>query len=253
MFWKIDYSQTGELQYPNKNLERMGAHHFVFSYDWSVTDNLRMKIEPYYQLLYDVPVVNDTPYSMLNFMSDWTFDKTLVNTGTGKNMGIDLTVERFLKNGYYFMTTASVYDFRYAGGDRIIRRTRYDGGYVANILGGKEWDINQGNILGFNIKFTFMGPYWHHPVDKTATDMARTIVYAENQPFLHRNSRLEGMTDLTANYRFNGTNASSIFSPQVKNIVGKQYMGKMYNLADQRIENDFFTSTVPFVSYKVEV
>jgi hypothetical protein len=29
-------------------------------------------------------------------------------------------------------------------------------------------------------------------------------------------------------------------------------MGKKYNLAEQRIENDFFTSPVPFVSYKVE-
>jgi len=245
-------SQTGELRYPNKNLDRMGAHHFVFSYDWSITDNLRLKAEPYYQLLYDVPVVEDTPYSMVNFMSDWTFDKTLVNTGTGKNMGIDLTLERFLKNGYYFMTTASVYDSKYTGGDGITRRTRYDGGYVANILGGKEWEINNGNMLGFNLKFTFMGPYWYHPVDKTATDMARTIVYGQNKPFNYRNSNLESMTDLTVNYRINGANVSSIFSLQIKNIQGRQYMGKKYNLAEQRIENDFFTSPVPFVSYKVE-
>jgi hypothetical protein len=60
------------------------------------------------------------------------------------------------------------------------------------------------------------------------------------------------MTDLTVNYRINGTNASSIFSLQVKNLVGKQYMGKMYNLEERQIENDFFTSPVPFVSYKLE-
>jgi hypothetical protein len=29
-------------------------------------------------------------------------------------------------------------------------------------------------------------------------------------------------------------------------------MGKKYNLEEERIENDFFTSPVPFVSYKVE-
>jgi hypothetical protein len=245
-------STTGAMQYPNKNLGRMRAHHFVLGYDWSITKNLRMKIEPYYQFLYDVPVVDGTAYSMINFMSDWTFDKELENTGTGTNRGIDLTLERFLKNGLYFMTTASIYESEYTGGDDVTRRTRYDGGYVVNLLGGKEWVINDKNMLSLNLKFTFMGPYWHHPVNKSATHLQEMIVYAENKPFSYRNSDIESMTDLTVNYHINGTNTSSIFSVQVKNIVGKQYMGKMYNLEEQQIEKDFFTSPVPFIHYKIE-
>jgi len=50
----------------------------------------------------------------------------------------------------------------------------------------------------------------------------------------------------------NGTKNSSIIALQVKNIIGKQYMGKKYNIAEQKIENDFFTSPVPFLSYKIE-
>jgi hypothetical protein len=245
-------TSTGATSYPNKNLGRMRAHHFVLGYDWSITKNLRMKIEPYYQFLYDVPVVDGTAYSMINFMSDWTFDKRLENTGTGTNMGVDITIERFLKNGLYFMTTASIYDSKYTGGDDVTRRTRYNGGYVVNLLGGKEWVINDKNMLSLNLKFTFMGPYWHHPVDEQATELQEMVVYAENKPFTYRNSDLEAMTDLTVNYRINGTNASSIFSLQVKNLVGKQYMGKMYNLEERQIEKDFFTSPVPFVSYKLE-
>jgi hypothetical protein len=167
-------------------------------------------------------------------------------------MGVDITIERFLKNGLYFMTTASIYNSKYTGGDDVTRRTRYDGGYVVNLLGGKEWVINDKNMLSLNLKFTFMGPYWHHPVDEQATELQEMVVYAEDEPFTYRNSDLEAMTDLTVNYRINGTNASSIFSLQVKNLVGKQYMGKMYNLEERQIENDFFTSPVPFVSYKLE-
>ncbi|MFP4019025.1 MAG: hypothetical protein ACLFUH_07225 [Bacteroidales bacterium] len=230
----------------------MRANHFVLGYDWSITKNLRMKIEPYYQHLYDVPVVNGTAYSMINFMSDWTFDRKLENTGIGNNMCVAITIERFLKNGLYFMTTASIYDSKYTGGDDVTRRTRYDGGYVVNLLGGKEWVINHKNMLSLNLKFTFMGPYWHHPVDNAATKLQGMVVYAENKPFTYRNSNLEDMTDLTVNYHINGTNASSIFSLQVKNIVGKQYTGKIYNLEEQQVENDFFTSPVPFISYKVE-
>lgn len=245
-------SSTGTIHHPNKNLGRMRAHHFVLGYDWPITRNLRMKIEPYYQFLYDVPVVDGTAYSMINFMSGWTFDKKLENSGTGANMGIDITLERFLKNGLYFMSTASIYDSDYTGGDGVERRTRYDGGYVVNLLGGKEWVINEKNLLSFNMKFSFMGPYWHHQVNKSATELQGEIVYADNKPFTYRNSDLEAMTDLTVNYRINGTNTSSILSLQVKNIAGKQYTGKMYNLEEQQIENDFFTSPVPFVSYKIE-
>ncbi len=243
---------SGELNYPNKDLKRMGAHHFVLGYDWSVTDNLRLKIEPYYQSLYDVPVVDGTAYSMVNFMSDWTFNKPLVNSGTATNMGIDITVERFLKEGYYFMSTASVYDSDYTGGDGISRRTRYDGGYVLNILGGKEWLIHEKNMLNVNLKMTFMGPYWHQNVDEAATRLKGEIVYDDNSGFSYRHSNLETLTDFTVSYRINASNTASLFSLQVRNILGKQYLGKKYNIMKQEIEDDFFSSPVPFVSYKLE-
>jgi len=251
-FVKEQSRETRTISYPNKNLERMKAHHFILGYDWTITKNLRLKIEPYYQQLYNIPVVDGTAYSMVNFMSDWTFKKSLVNKGTGTNKGIDLTLERFLKKGLYFMTTASIYDSDYIGGDGIKRRTRYDGGYVVNLLGGKEWEIQEKNLLSVNIKFTFMGPHWHHPVDKTETELAGTIVYQQNQPFTYRNSNLESMTDITVNYKINGVSSSSTIALRVKNILGSQYMGKKYNLEEGSLENDFFTSPVPFVSSKIE-
>lgn len=189
---------------------------------------------------------------MLKFLVDWTFDKELVNKGTGRNIGLNLTVERFLKDGYYYMTTASIYDSKYTGGDGIERQTRYNGNYVVNILGGKEWEIKDKNLLGFNLKFTFMGPYWYHPVDEDATHIAGNIVYDEMKPFNERHSSLETITDLTIIYRINSLRISSIIALQVKNIFGSQYMGKRYNVNDQRIENDFFSSPVPFISYKLE-
>jgi hypothetical protein len=243
---------TGERSYPNKSLERMGAHHFVLGYDWSVTDNLRLKLEPYYQLLYNVPVVAGSPYSMVNFLADWTFDRVLVNEGTGSNRGIDLTVERFLKQGYYFMTTASLYKSEYKGGDGIVRRTRYDGGYVLNLLGGREWQLFGKNMLGLNIKCTFMGPYWYHPVDEAATVLAQSIVYDEDMPFTDRHTGVESISDVMLSYRVNGRSVSTVFTLQVRNALGSQYQGKRFNLVTQAVEDEFFSSAVPFVSCRVE-
>jgi hypothetical protein len=237
---------------PNRDLERMGAHHFVVAWDWSPTDHLRLKVEPYLQKLYDVPVVDGTAYSMLNFRSDWTFDKVLVNGGTGLNRGLDITLERFLHDGYYYIATASWYDSQYTGGDGVSRRTRYDGGYVVNLLGGKEWQVHDKNLLGVNFKLTFMGPYWHHPVDVPATHQVGEVVYEDSQPFINRHSALESITDVTLTYRINGKKVSSIFALQVKNILGRQYQGKQYNLSTNTIEDEFFSSPIPFVSYKAE-
>ena len=73
-----------------------------------------------------------------------------------------------------------------------------------------------------------------------------------SMPFSYRNSGLESKTDLTLSYRMNGMKNSSIVALQVKNIIGKQYMGENYNIAEHKIEDDFFTSPVPFLSYKIE-
>jgi len=177
-----------------------------------------LKVEPYLQRVYDMPVVEGTAYSVLNFRSDWTFNKVLVNDGTGVNKGLDLTLERFLHDGYYYIATASWYDSQYTGGDGVTPRTRYDGGYVVNLLGGKEWEVRNKNVLGINFKFTFMGPYWYHPVDVTATHQVGEVVYNDDAPFVNRHSAFESITDATLTYRINGDKVSSVFALQVKNI-----------------------------------
>jgi len=48
---------------------------------------LRLKIEPYAQFLYDVPVIPDSNFSVLNMEADWYFNEELINTDTGYNTG----------------------------------------------------------------------------------------------------------------------------------------------------------------------
>ncbi|ASB50054.1 TonB-dependent receptor [Alkalitalea saponilacus] len=238
--------------YPNKKLKRQKAQHYVLGYDWNITDNLRFKLEPYFQYLYDVPVIENTSYSMLNFRSDWTFNKTLINDGTGTNRGIDITLERFLKDGYFYMTTASIYKSSYKDADGISRRTRYDGGYAVNLLGGREFLINNKNLLGISLRFTFMGPEWYQKPDLEKTTEQGNIVYDELSPFNYRHSSMETATDMTITYRVNKERRSAIWALQIKNLLGRQFEGMAYNLKTGEIENEFFTSMVPFLSYKLE-
>jgi hypothetical protein len=59
----------------------------------------------------------NSSFSIINITSNWAINRKLENTGTGEKYGIDITVERFLKDGYYYLFTASVFDSKYAGGD----------------------------------------------------------------------------------------------------------------------------------------
>jgi hypothetical protein len=97
-----------------------------------------------------------------------------------------------------------------------------------------------------------MGPFWYQPVDSEATRIAGEIVYDESAPFTDRHSNIETITDFTLTYRINAKRSSSIFALQVKNLAGRQYQGKRYNLKTEEIENEFFYSAIPFVSYKIE-
>ncbi|MBT3751062.1 MAG: carboxypeptidase-like regulatory domain-containing protein, partial [Bacteroidetes bacterium] len=135
------YQQQNEIGriFPNRNLDFSKAHHFIIGYDYFITPNLRIKIEPYYQSLYNIPVIADSTWSMINYEQEFAFNKTLVSEGKGTNIGIDFTIERFLKNNFYYLATASFFDSKYTGGNGEVYNSRFNKNYVVTVLGGKEF------------------------------------------------------------------------------------------------------------------
>ena len=77
-------------------------------------------------------------FSMINSTGDYNKD-SLENSGKGRNIGIDITFEKFLTKQYYTLITVSLFDSKYTGGDGIERNTQFNSNYVINLLGGKEW------------------------------------------------------------------------------------------------------------------
>jgi hypothetical protein len=117
--------------YPNKFLEMTKAHHFVLGHQWKMTPITRLKIEVYYQYLYNLPVDLYRPYYCIANLGGLDFGKygrVYVNEGTGENVGLEFTLEQFLNKGLYYMTTLSLFDSKFTS-DRIYN-TRYNGNYV---------------------------------------------------------------------------------------------------------------------------
>ncbi|MFK8055918.1 MAG: carboxypeptidase-like regulatory domain-containing protein [Saprospiraceae bacterium] len=131
---------NGSIATPNLDLDLLKANHFVLGYDQKLRPNMRAKVEVYYQGLFNLPVENiDTSYySTINEGTEFRY-VDLVNEGTGKNFGVELTVERFLNKGYYFLLNGSVFSAKYTALDGVERNTQYNGNYIVNLLAGKEW------------------------------------------------------------------------------------------------------------------
>ena len=160
-FVRTDYPD-GSSALTNKDLGYMRSFHAVLGYDFLISEKIRLKTEVYYQHLFNIPVKENVPaYSMLNFGDD-SFSSlpvidSLVNKGTGNNYGLELTVERFLDRGFYFLVTASLFKSEYRGYDKVRRNTAFDQNFVLNALAGKEFCIRKKNFLNVDIKLTWAG------------------------------------------------------------------------------------------------
>jgi hypothetical protein len=167
----------GSYNYDNLNLGFTKSHHFVLGYDLQPIKDWRLKIEAYYQYLVNVPVNTYTSsYSMLNTGASFKTDleDSLANTGTGRNYGMELTIEKFFSNGYYGLLTASLYQSKYTASDGVERNTAFNGRYVANLLSGKEWKLGREkrNAFSADIKVTYAGGRYYTPIDLQASQAA---------------------------------------------------------------------------------
>lgn len=252
-FARVD--EGNAITQPNLDMKISKAHHIVLAYDISINPNLRLKVEPYIQYLYDIPVIPDSNYSVLNLETEWYyFNQLLVNTGTGKNIGIDVTLERFLKDGYYYLFTASLFDSKYKGDDGVEHNTRFNTRYVINFLVGKEWIIGskRNQILGVNAKVNFFGGKRITPVNQEQSAIAEDVVYYYSRLF---EDREQGKFHVNAaiNYRINKKNHASIWSLQMMNVfVVSESYGYFYNYRSKRVEPWELAVPTPSLSYKIE-
>ena len=242
---------------PNKNLKLMKSNHLVLSYNAMLTDNLKLSIEPYYQYLTNVPVEEDGFKSTLNIQNNLYFEDVLVSTGTGRNFGVDLSLEQYLNKGFYYVFSASVFDSKYTGNDGIERNTRLNKNYVFNALVGKEWQVgkSKNNMLSANIRCNYLGGNRLVAIDGQESIQQREVVYGETNGNLSFSEKLPDtpITSFTFSFRKNKPKYASIWSLQVINALQtEEFDNHFYNLNTDAVEMEFSKTVIPSISYKIE-
>lgn len=227
-YFMIVEDVNGTVVEPNKDMDLLKAHHFVVGYEKQITRNLVGKIELYYQHLYNLPVENnDTSfYATINSGDEFRY-VDLVNKGTSKNYGIEINIERYFTNSYYFLINASLYESKYKSLEGVWRNTMHNSNYLVNILCGKEFTNlgkKQNKTLGLNAKIFFGGGRKIIPLLRD--DQGNLAVEPENNRYWDFDKAYENkiednhMVTVSANYKINKPRATHEIKLELQNLTG---------------------------------
>ena len=237
---------------PNKKLDLIKSHHIMFSYVYQISEDMNLKIEPYFQSLYDVPVAETGSYSILN-RKEFYMTEALVSKGKGTNYGVDLTFAKYLTKGMYYMVTASLFDSRYMAGDGNWYNTRYNRKFITNGLVGKEWMTGR-DMFSVNLKASIMGGQRYTPVDEEAT-MAhpdKEVQYERTKMYSKQFSPMF-IGDFSISYKMNRKNVSHEFAIKSVNATRQEeYIKHKYNIITRKIEPYEPTTSIFNISYRIE-
>ncbi len=239
----------------NKHLEFSNSQHFVASYQRNFGSALSFKLETYYQQINNVPVeTNPSSFSLLNAGAGFEpVDETfLVNEGNGRNIGAEITLEKYFTDSYYFLFTTSVFDSKYEGSDGVERNTAFNGGYIVNLLGGKEFSVgNRGHKLAFDVKLTASGGNRFTPIDLEASGDAGFEVTQDEQAFSEQLADYF-RADVKVSYRINQPNITHEFSLDVQNITNRQNVFvRRYNPRTNTINTQYQIGLFPIPQYRI--
>lgn len=254
------YDAAGNKVIHNKNIDFTKSIHTVLGYEKMFTKNLQVKTEVYYQHLYNIPVtITSSAFSLINQGSGFArfFPDSLKNTGTGTNYGIELTIQKFFDQSFFFLFSGSLYDSKYKGSDGVERNTSYNGAYTFNLLMGKEFEVNKKQTFSFGIKITHAGGKRYGYVDVPSSRLLNELVFIDSA-FNERQFKDYFRLDLKINWKFNakkitheiGLDLVNLLNTQ--NLLGLAYAPNLANPSAEPIAEKNQLGFLPLFYYKID-
>lgn len=251
--------KNGSFTKANQNLDFFRTTHYVLSYDWNPFALFRVKAEVYFQELYAAPVHKDSSsfFSGLNLGADYeniVATRAFESTGTGRNYGAELTLEKFLSHGFYFLMTGSLFESLYKGSDGIERNTTFNVNYAGNVLGGKEFKVgkNKQNVISLNSTLALIGGRREVPVLRDSSIKAGYGIYDYDRAFEKRVPdyvRFDGRIG----YRMNRKKYANEIALDIRNILNrKNVFLSYYDPAKAEVVYAYQVGFFPVLFYKIE-
>ena len=247
------YIANGNFFQPNKNIKPSQAIHQVVSYDQRIGENTRLKVEAYIQNINQVPI--DTAmnglFSLVNYTSGIP-NQVLENTGKGINKGIELTLERFLADNFYYLVTASLFDSKFQNKDLVWRNTQFNNLFAGNILVGKDFQLAKQKSLSVNLRYLLRGGNRYTPINLAESIKRNTTVGIQSKAFESQYPNFERY-DFSLAYRINKLNHTWSFRLDLQNIFNtKNIIEERYDSNVKGLSYRFALPLIPIMSSQLE-
>lgn len=231
----------------------------VLGYDRSITEFLNLHAEVYYQQLMDVPVEasgllfpSQTAFSMVNVW-DEAASVPLRSTGTANNMGLELGLERQFTNNYFWQVNASLYSSRYTEASGQEHGTRWDGQYLLNLFGGKEFkQVKEVRVRTWGVggRANFMGGPWNPPLP-IYTDQNGTVLYAGDRDWVKLSAYYR--IDLRVYLRKDRKGRTGLWAVDLQNVTGARNAAfRYFDVRKNEAVTKYQLGLIPNLSYRIE-
>lgn len=255
IYFVEDYDrETDQYVQTNRDLKFTSAHHLVAGYNRLLTKNLKLKLETYYQHIYNIPVTKESSqFSMVNQGNTFHQSRAsnLVNNGLGRNYGAEITLEKYLANHYYFLITTSLFDSKYKASDNVWRNTEFNTNYAVNALGGYEIPINEKMSIDMNLRVVWSGGKRNYFIDLDESNAAGETVYDYSKTYSERGKdyfRFDGRIS----FKMNGKRTTQEWALDITNISNhKNVYSTYYDSGKKSIENIYQQGLFPMMLYRI--
>jgi hypothetical protein len=252
----VPVAENAKLDF-TRSLHTVAGYQRKFGRDTSL---FTFKGEVYYQRIYDVPVeVRRSSFSLLNAGADFKrlYPNTLVNDGTGRNYGIETMLEKSFSKNYMLLLSASWFESKYRGSDRVWRNSDFNSRFIVNVLTTREWHVRKHNVLSLGFKFTATGGRWYGDVDTLASRQEMDVVYVEGTKNTKQFSPYHRF-DLRVTYKINRKRVNHEISVDFINIFDNHSIHKLtfvpdrHKREDGQVRNEYQLGFIPFFYYRFD-
>ncbi len=228
-YFLLEELPDGSTERINTDLGFLKSQHYVLGYEILFNQHLRFKSEAYYQRINPAVVeVSPSYWSALNLGSfDGGIPDSLTTGGSGFNYGLEFTLEQFMHNGLYFLSTLSLYQSKYKGSNGIERNTAFNSNYIFNVVGGKEFVLNKEvegktrHSLSFDGSFNWSGGARYTPLDIAESARTGQTVLDESQSYASQFPDFIRL-NLRVGYKMQMQKWTQEFALDVQNITNRK-------------------------------
>jgi len=240
--------------------EPQRAHHISLGYDWQIKPTLQFSTEVFYHRLFNIPTAFNVDGTYYTPFATYNLFRTAVVFASsekieGNNMGIELELNQYLANGFYYLLNTTIYESTYVFEEENFS-TPFDGSFVANATFGKEWQKQKSGdkirIWGLNLRAVYAGGFREPPISVESSQLFNRTIYAT---YIDFSNQLPDVfrADFRVYLKRSRPNYSTTLALDLQNLTNQENVAfNYYDILNQKIDQRNQISLVPILTYRVE-